>query len=113
MELVENKPNWIMFDDEDGIPLEVDKWDYDHLQAALDLAIFRLHECTKYGLIYRAEVILRWEGNEVKGQEHLIVEVECPRDGETLRQAGNMETLYYLPYDSFRVYRLTEVVHGS
>lgn len=88
MELVENKPNWIMFDDEDGIPLEVDKWDYDHLQAALDLAIFRLHECTKYGLVYRAEVTLRWEGSEVR-QEHLIVDVECP---VTERPFGMLET---------------------
>jgi len=112
MDLVNGVPNWIQVNDEDELPLTKD-WKYDHLYVLLRDVLFQLHSCGKYTLIYRAEITLRREGPQVRGQESLIIEVECPRDGENLRYAGNLQNLDHLPVKEFTVYELQHVAGGD
>lgn len=112
MQLIENEPNWIQVNDEDGIP-PTNEWEFNDLCAVIGDVPFQLHSCGKYTLIYRAEIILQREGLNVTKQELLIVEVECPRDGENLRYAGNIQMIDNLPVQSFTVYQLEHVAEGD
>ena len=111
MRLVDNTPNWIQVFEEDEIP-PTNEWEFEDLKSVVgDDVLFQLHSCGKYTLIYRAEILLRREskdGTKVQ-QNQLIVEVECPRDGENLRYAGRLQRLAHLPVQSFRVYMLQKV----
>lgn len=112
MKLVNNTPNWIQVDDTDEIPAVKD-WTFDDVYSVLTGVLLNLHSCGKYTLIYRAEITLRREGPIVKGQDTLIVEIECKRDGETLRYAGNVQNINNLPAQSFNVYQLEHLVSGD
>jgi len=109
MELINGIPNWIRIFKEDSVP-PIEKWDLDELQYVLEEAIFQINRCDKYTLVYRAEVLLRREGPTACDQESLIIDVECPRNGEDLQWAGNMELLGHLPVETFSIYRLEKLV---
>lgn len=109
MRLVNNTPNWLQLYDSDKIP-PVEKWDLDTLERVLGDVIFHMHGCGKYSICYRAEVTLRHdsgpEKEEHRSQNDYIVDVECPRDGEHLRYAGNGVFLSDLPVEGFTIYTL-------
>lgn len=114
MQLVNNTPNWIQIFEEDGIP-PTNEWEFEDLETVMGDMFFQLHSCGKYTLIYRAEILLRRESKDgtMVQQDQLIVEVECPRDGENLRYAGSLQKLARLPVQSFSVYVLQKVAYGD
>ncbi len=116
MRTIKNDPNWIQVFDDDEIP-PTKQWKLEHLQMVLKEVLFQIHRCGKDSLVYRAEITLRrdesLEGGEHRGQEHLVVEVECPRNGECLQYAGNVLRLCDLPAKSFTIYSLAVVATGG
>ena len=116
MRLVNNTADWIHLYDSDEIP-PVEEWDLDNLVDVLGEVIFRLHDCEKYTVCYRAEVTIRRDSGpdekEHRGQENYIVNVECPRDSQHLRNAGNGVFLHSLPVVEFAIYRLQVAVSSG
>jgi hypothetical protein len=108
MEQVYGTLNWIKITDDDNVP-PIDNWDVDDLCYALQDAIFQIHGCGKYTVVYRAEVLLRREHPGATDQANLIVDVDCPRDGDNLRNASHVAKLDQLPIQSFSIYKLHEV----